>query len=365
MAGSSGPSLWATILAGGAGHRFWPLSTPSRPKQLLPLGGSKPMVVETLERARSLVPAHRVRVLAGGELAASVQALTGLPDDAFMVEPRARGTGPALVRAAWETAAADPDAVMISLHSDHVVHPADKFRQVLKVAVEIAHRERLLMTVAIPPDRPETGFGYIKPGRALHAEDPLRAYRVDAFVEKPDRDAAKACVAAGHRWNSGIFVWSARVFLDEVREHAPEIARALPSLERGDAEGFFDQAAATSVDEAVLQRSARVGSVDATFEWDDMGSWEALARHRESDAKGNVPDGDVHLVEARNNLAVADAGRLVLLGVDDLLVVRTGSTTLVMPREEAPQLKRYLEELPRSVVLDDPPRRTWAPGSDS
>lgn len=364
MTGSSGPSVWATILAGGAGHRFWPLSTESRPKQLLPLGGPEPLVVETLDRARNLVPTDCLRVLTGQELVAPIQALTGLPDDAFMVEPRARGTGPVLVRAAWEIARVDADAVMISLHSDHVVRPADKFREVLETAVGIARRDRLLMTVAIPPDRPETGFGYIKPGRTLVTGDEHRAYGVDAFVEKPDTDTAAAYLAAGYRWNSGIFVWPARLFLDEVRKHAPEIARALPCLEGGDTADFFDETAAISVDEAVLERSTRVGSIEATFQWDDIGSWAALARHRSSDERGNVTDGDIHLVQARNNLVVGDTGRLVLLGVDNLLVVQTEHTTLVIPRAEAPHLKQYLAKLPRHVVREDS-FRPRVPGSGS
>lgn len=364
VTGSSGPSIWVTILAGGAGHRFWPLSTESRPKQLLPLAGPEPLVAETVARARGLVPVDRLRVLAGRTMVAPIRAVTGLPDDAFMVEPRARGTGPVLVRAAWETAGVDSDAVMISLHSDHIVRPAAKFREVMETAVETARRERLLMTVAVPPDRPETGFGYIRPGRALATGNEHRAYRVDAFVEKPDSDAAAACLAAGYRWNSGIFVWPARLFLDEVREHAPEIACALPHLERGDTARFFHETSAISVDEAVLERSARVGAVDATFQWDDMGSWAALARHRSADEDGNVTDGDVHLAGARNNLVVGESGRIVLFGVDDLLVVRTGHTTLVMPRAEAPDLKEYLTELPRHVVLDDP-ARARVPGSES
>ena len=364
ITGSLGASVWATVLAGGAGHRFWPLSTESRPKQLLPLGGPEPLIVEALDRARSLVPIDRVRVLTGKGLMAPIQALTGLPDDAFMVEPRARGTGPVLFRAAWETSLVYADAVMISLHSDHVVRPAEKFRDVLATAVEIARREELLMTVAVPPDRAETGFGYIRPGRALVAGGEHRAYRVDEFVEKPDGNTATAYLAAGYRWNSGIFVWPARVFLDEVREHAPEIACALPCLERGDIAGFFDETAAISVDEAVLERSTRVGSIDATFQWDDMGSWAALARHRSSDEQGNIADGDIHLVQARSNLAVGETGRLVLLGVDDLLVVQTERTTLVMPRAEAPHLKHYLARLPRHVVSEDSSRPRF-PGSKS
>ncbi len=362
MTGSSGPPIWVTILAGGAGRRFWPLSTATRPKQLLSLGGQKPMVAEALARARSLVPLKRLRILAGQRLAASIQAVTGLPDDAFLVEPRAKGTGPVLVRAAWETARTNRNAVLISLHSDHVIRPAEDFRKILKAAAVIAQREGLLMTVAVPPDRPETGFGYIKPGRPLASGGNHRAYRVEAFVEKPDQDTAAAYFAAGYRWNSGIFVWPAKLFLDEVRACAPEIACAMPCLERGDIPGFFNETAAISVDEAVLERSTRVGSIDAAFRWDDMGSWEALARHRTADADGNIVEGDVHLSRARNNLAVADSGRLVLLGVDDLLVVQTDHATLVMPRAESPHLKRYLENVSKDIILGDP-SRSRAPGS--
>ncbi len=351
MTGSSGPSVWATILAGGVGHRFWPLSTPARPKQLLALGGGGPLVADTVNRVRGFVPPERLRILAGDNLVGPIREATDLPRDAFLVEPRARGTGPVLVRAAWEAVQADPDAVMVSLHSDHVIHPAGKFREVLECAVEIAWRENLLMTVAIPPDRPETGFGYIKPGHPLPAGGGHRAYRVDAFVEKPDAPTAGEYIAAGYRWNSGIFVWPAGVFLDEARIHAPGIARALPCLERGDVRAFFDETEAISVDEAVLERSARVGSIDATFQWDDMGSWEALARHRTADARGNATQGDVHCVDAGDNVAVAESGRLVLLGVDDLLVVQTGHATLVMPRSESTDLKQYLRLLPREVRL--------------
>ncbi len=351
MTGSSGPSVWATVLAGGVGHRFWPLSTAARPKQLLSLGEGGPLVAETVRRARSIVPPDRVRILAGDNLVGPIREATGLPRGAFLVEPRARGTGPVLARAAWEAMRTDPEAVMVSLHSDHVIRPTAKFSEVLECAVEVASREELLMTVAIPPSRPETGFGYVKPGDPLPAGGGHRAYRVDAFVEKPDADTAVQYIAAGYRWNSGIFVWPASVFLDEVRAHAPEIAGALPRLDEGDVNAFFDETGSISVDEAVLERSSRVGSIDATFEWDDMGSWEAFARHHAADECGNTREGDVHCVDARNNVAVAESGRVVLLGAADLLVVQTDHATLVMPRSESANLKRYLHSLPENVRL--------------
>lgn len=344
------PPVWVTILAGGAGHRFWPLSTPERPKQLLPLASSRPLIFDTIERVRGFIPTERLRVLAGEDLVAPLRAATGLGPESFLVETRARGTGPVLARAAWEIVRTDPGAIMVSLHSDHMIEPARALREVLGAAVEIASRDRLLLTVAAPPDRPETGYGYIRPGEALEAPEGHRAYRVGAFVEKPGPAAAARYIQEGYRWNTGIFVWEAGVFLRELEECAPEIARALPRLEQGDTGAFFEETARISVDEAVLERSGRVACIDAGFRWDDVGSWESLARNRPADEHGNVSEGDVHLSGSAGNIAVSDSGRLALLGVDDLLVVRTEHVTLVMPRSESSRLKEYLQDLPPHLL---------------
>ena len=345
---TSNPTVWAAVLAGGAGTRFWPLSTPDRPKQLLNLAGPRPLVADTIERLRGFVSPAKIRVLTGEHLLAPIREATGLGDESFLVETRARGTGPALARAAWEVASADPDAIMISLHSDHLITPASRFREVLAAATEIAHRQEFLVTIAIPPNRPDTAYGYIRPGDELDAPAGHRAYRVDAFVEKPAAEEAARCLEAGYRWNSGIFVWKAEVFLAELRIHAPEVARALPALDLGDVAAFFDDVATISVDEAVLERSARVASIDATFDWDDIGGWEAVARHHPADAGGNVRVGDAHVAGGRDNIAFADSGRVVLLGARDMLVVRTDRVTLVMPRSDLPRLKQYLNDLPGS-----------------
>ena len=353
---TSAPSVWVTVLAGGAGTRFWPLSTPRQPKQLLPLAGPNPLIADTLARVRGFVPPEKVRILAGRELVPQLRDATGLPSGAFMVEARPRGTGPVLARAAWEIARTDPGAVLVSLHSDHLVRPAHDFRDVLHAAVEVALRDRMLLTVAVPPDRPETGYGYIKPGSPLRAPEHHRAYRVDAFVEKPDEETASRYVAEGYRWNSGIFVWPASTFLDEVVAHAPEISRALPHLARGDAAAFFDATETISVDEAVLERSSRVASIDATFHWDDIGSWEALARNHPADADGNVCLGRSHLSNARDNIAVSTSGQVVLLGVEGLLVVRTDHVTLVMPRTESTRLRQYLTEMSSDTIYSSTDR---------
>lgn len=345
------------------GSRFWPVSTPSRPKQLLPLASDEPLVADTLRRARALAPADRIRILAGEHLLEPFRSvLPDLPDDTYMVEPRARGTAPVLTWAAWTLHEQDPEAVLVSLHSDHVVEPEDAFRALIRDAARVAADEELLLTVAVEPDRPETGYGYIRPGDALPAPTDahgasvpgVEAFRVDAFVEKPDRETAAEYLERGYLWNSGIFVWKAAVFLDEVRRRAPEIGELLPRLEAGDPEGFFAEAPKISVDEAVLERSDRVGTVKATFRWDDVGSWGALARTRRPDEHGNVAVGPVHAVDSRDVIAWSEDGTpVVLFGVEDLVVVRTGDVTLVADRSRAPRLKELLAELPEELRKGD------------
>lgn len=336
--------MWVVVLAGGVGSRFWPVSTPARPKQLLPLASERPLIVDTMDRARALVPADRIRILAGQHLAGPFRAaLSDVPDETYWIEPRARGTGPVLAWAARRLAELDPDAVMVSLHADHLIEPLDAYRETVDAAVEVAARDELLVCVGVVPDRVETGYGHIEPGASIEVSG-ARAFRVKAFHEKPDAETARRYVDAGYLWNTGIFVWKASVLLEEIERHAPEISAHLPLLDRAD-EPFFDAVPVSVIDRTVMERSERVATVAATFTWDDVGSWEALSRTRESDDAGNVAVGDVRALDAGDNVVFSEQGSVVLFDVDDLVVVRTAETTLVMPRERAPDLKQLLARL--------------------
>jgi len=339
-----------TILAGGVGSRFWPVSTPDRPKQLLPLGSDRPLIVDTVERARALTPDERLRLLTGSHLVDPFErSLPEVPESSYFVEPRARGTGPVLAWSAWRIRREDPDAVLVSLHADHVIQPLERFVTTVRQAVDVARRHDLLVTLAARPDRPEIGYGYIQPGEALETAGAERAFRVSAFHEKPDAETARRYVDGGYLWNTGIFVWKAARFLEEVRIHEPRIGAAMDRLEHGDVAGFFEQVPGTSVDEAVLERSRRVAAVEAGFRWDDVGSWEALARTREADGRGNVTLGEARVVDGSNNIVFGEDGPVVLFGVDDLVAVRTGAVTLVTRRALAPRLKELLDRLPDEV----------------
>jgi len=337
---------WVTVLAGGIGSRFWPASTPKRPKQLLPLASDKPLIQDTVERARALVPDDRIRILAGEHLAAPFRsALPDLPDSSYWIEPRARGTAPVLAWAAWKLARLDPDAVMVSLHADHLIDPIDGFRDTVATAVELAVRDELLLSIGVAPDRVETGYGHVEPGDPLEAAGAANAWRVRAFHEKPDEATAQSYVDAGYLWNTGIFVWKASVLLDEIDRVAPELAQHLPLIEQSDA-AFFDAVPVSVIDRAVMERSDRVGTVAARFTWDDVGSWEALGRTRPKDAHENVLMGAVQTADASGNIVYAEGdGSVVVLGASDLIVVQSGNTTMVLPRARAAEMKDLLARL--------------------
>jgi mannose-1-phosphate guanylyltransferase len=344
-------SRWAVILAGGVGSRFWPLSTPGRPKQLLPLITEAPLLADTVARLAALVPVEHTLIVTNASLAAAVrELLPTLPAGNVIAEPRAAGTAPALAWAAATIARrGSADDVMICVHADWAIGDDAEFRATLARAADVAERERSLVTVGIIPARPDPGFGYIEPGEAVNG--PEGARRVARFAEKPNRETAARMVAQGYLWNSGIFVWRASDFLDEVRARSPEVAPSLGLAESGagDIAAFFSGVKPISVDEGVLERSPRVLVIPGDFGWDDVGTWAALHRVRARDAKGNAVYGDVHSVQSQNNVVHADAGSVVLYGVDDLVVVTMDGLTLVTTKERAAELKLLLDALPSHV----------------
>lgn len=334
---------YVVILAGGVGSRFWPASRPERPKQLLPLGGDSPLVVETMRRAQAITDLSHVRIVTGRHLLVPTRAaLPRLREEHFLVEPIARGTGPALTWAAHHVWSADPEAVMVSLHADHVISPLEAFRETIGRAVAAARSDHRLYCVGIRPSRPETAYGYVEMGRELDGG----GYEIERFVEKPDVETAERYLASGRfLWNTGLFVWRAADFLEEVGRWTPELHEGLEGLKRGDVEEFFQHARPVSVDVGVMERTDRGGLVEATFRWDDVGSWNALARTRPADPQGNVTVGRAELIDASDNVVWSEDGRVVLFRVRDLVVVHTDGRTFVTTRDAAPELKDMLSRM--------------------
>lgn len=350
MNGDAEFERWVVILAGGVGSRFWPASTPQRPKQFLPLATSQPLIEDTLDRAVALAPASNVLIVAGKHLRPLLHKyLPDFPRRQMLLEPQARGTAPALAWAAREIIARSQRsdrAVMISLHSDHAIRPLEGFLSSLGTAVVAAGDLDRLVTIGIPPTRPDTGYGYIEVGDELAGA----VSQVKRFVEKPDLDTAQRYLAAGNFvWNSGMFVWRPQVLLAELAQRTPEVAELLPRLEAGDVDGFFGSVPALTIDHGLMERSPNIAVAQAEFQWDDVGGWAAMLRVRERDAKGNFIVGNGHAVETSGCLLWAEDGPVVVFGLSDVVVVRASGITFVAERERTAELKRLLDELPENL----------------
>jgi mannose-1-phosphate guanylyltransferase len=338
---------WAVVLAGGVGSRFWPMSTPDRPKQLLPLASTEPMLADALARLAPIVPVERTLVLTNASLVEAIATLApALPRENLIAEPRPAGTAAALAWGAHLIAERGArDDVMISVHADWAIGDPDGFRAALLSAAETAAREHALVTVGVVPVRPDPGFGYIQPGEPAGPT----ARHVARFVEKPDRARAEAMVREGFLWNSGIFVWRAGDFLDEITAHTPEIAPHLAA--HPDEVGAFFGAIEKpiAVDVGVMERSTRVLVIPGDFGWDDVGTWAALKRVRACDEAGNALSGIVHALDASDNVVHAEGNTVVLYGVRDLVVVSRPGLTLVTTTDRASDLKQLIDTLPQHI----------------
>jgi mannose-1-phosphate guanylyltransferase len=336
---------WAVLLAGGSGTRFWPLSTPENPKQLLPLTGPASSAEESVDRLAGLIPRERTLVVAGAGLAERLQARLKLPPENILVEPRPASTAPALIWATWEARRRDPDAEVLSLHADWAIGDAAAFRSTADAALAAARRHDRLVTVGIVPSRPETGYGYIVPGKPL--DDSARS--VARFSEKPDAATALDLMAAGALWNSGLFAWTAARLLAEVETHTPEVSGALPALAQGGVARFFEEVVPVSIDVGLLERSGAIAVVRGDFAWDDVGTWQALARVRAKDPQGNVVVGRALLYDSQDCVVWSEGDPIVLYGVQEMVVVHANGRILVMPADRAASMKQLLDALPPDI----------------
>lgn len=359
--------LHAVIMAGGSGTRFWPLSRVDLPKQLLDILGDRTLIQATVDRLGDLVPPGRVVVATTARLAGPIaEQLPQVHPDAILVEPCKRDTAPCIGLAALRVVRDDPDATMAVMPSDQVIGPDGAFQQAIRFGEALVDEDpRRLVTFGIRPSYPAESFGYIEhgevlPPRADSGPHAPAAYRVRRFHEKPKGEVARQYLEAGSFfWNAGIFLWRAQTILDELARRQPEMYAHLRRI--ADAFGSagyeevlqreFTAIAGTSIDFAVMEGAEELVVVEAPFDWDDVGSWRSLERHRPADAQGNVVDAARHLgIETTGTIVrCGDPGHVVVtVGVDDLIVIVTPDATLVASKhhEEAiRQVTRRLEEL--------------------
>jgi len=356
------------VMAGGSGERFWPLSRSHLPKQLLRLTGTaQTLLEEACERLAASVPRARTFVATGEHLAAAIRAAGVVPPDNVWAEPCKRNTAGCLVYAAAQllarfgTGAENLSLAVVT--ADHRIGAPARFTAAVEAALAAVQTEPVLATIGIAPTRPETGFGYLELGPAAAAggagETAVPVHRVLAFREKPDRATAAAFVASGRfLWNSGMFFFRLGTFLDELARAQPDMARVARELvaplragDAGAAARLFASLEDISIDYALMEKARRVVAVRGDFAWDDVGSWDALARYLQADADGNATVGEGIVLDSRDCLLYngADRGRMAVgvLGVEGLAVVVTEDAVLVIPKNRSQEVRRIVAELRR------------------
>jgi mannose-1-phosphate guanylyltransferase len=346
--------LHAVIMAGGSGTRFWPMSRQNRPKHLLPLVGHKTLIQQTAERIAPLVPAQRTWVITATDQAAEVRRqLAELPAELIVGEPCKRDTAPCIGLAATLIARRDPAATLAVMPADHAIEPRDELCRTIELASRlIADDPQRLVTIGIKPARPATGYGYIHRGAPLAGYD-AAVFAVQAFREKPARELAEQYLRSGEfYWNSGIFVWSAQTILRELLQSRPAVHTAVTRIgaawDGPERDAVFareyEAVERISIDYAVMERAKNVVVVEATFRWDDVGSWGSIQRLLAATADGNTVVGMHCGLDTRDSIVVTDAGRLVAtVGVSNLLVVQSGNAILVADKRQEESVKRLVE----------------------
>lgn len=353
------PHLYAVILAGGSGTRFWPLSRELYPKQLLKVLSNRTLIQETVRRVRPVVPVERTFVVTGAAHVDSIRMQLDGPDgvrkEHILTEPVARNTAAAIGWAAAAVRRLDPDGVMLVMPADHVIPDRTKFLQAVALAALVA-QDGSLVTFGIRPARPETGYGYIRAAgrRPLASRGGLKALPVACFVEKPDlKTATRYLRAGGFFWNSGIFVWRADAILDEIETALPKLGRGLKRLgkvlgtpdENRALDRFYKGAEAISIDHGVLQRSRRAAVIPAPFRWSDVGNWSSLSEVADTDRAGNVRIGRIVDIGSQSSILYGENRLVATIGLKDMVVVDTADATLVCPKDRAQEVKQIVERL--------------------
>lgn len=350
--------IYPVILSGGSGTRLWPLSRAALPKQLLALVGEQTMLQETTLRLDNFPEMMPPLMVCGNEhrfmIAEQMRAI-GIAPLGIMLEPEGRNTAPAVAAAAHYLLAIDPDAVMLVLPADHVINDVPAFHAAIARATA-AVAAGALATFGIVPSGPETGYGYIRRGDALASAD--ACFSVARFVEKPDLATAQSFIADGnYLWNSGMFLFGAAPYLDELTALRPDIAacskKAVSEAYRDLDfcrlhEASFAACPSVSIDYAVMEHTKHAVVVPADIGWSDVGSWSALWEVQPSDAQGNVLRGDVYLDDVSNSLVRAESRMVAVIGLSDLVVVETKDAVLVAHKDEVQKVKQIVDHLKKN-----------------
>lgn len=347
--------MYAVIPAGGSGTRLWPASRSARPKFLLPFPGPRSMLQSTMDRLHGLVEAADTYILTGRQHAVSVgRQLPDVPPDNIVVEPSARGSGPAIGFGALLIAMRDPDAIMGSFAADHYIADQTAFRRAVQAAAEVAERG-YLVTIGIQPSRPETGYGYIRQGKAIDRHNGLQSFVVEEFKEKPDLPTATRYVESGeYLWNASIFVWRARALIDAMKDLIPDVHACLESIaaewetDRRDEvlEARWPELRDVTIDHGIMEHASHVAVVPVDCGWTDLGDWNSLGEVLAESGQDNLAIQTTHIAEdTRSTLVFGNNRTVATLGVENLVIVDTDDVVLVCDRNRAQDVRKIVQRL--------------------
>lgn len=353
---------YALILAGGSGTRFWPLSRNARPKQLLNLFDDTTLLNKTISRLEGLIPKENILILTNTLQEAAVREVASeLPAENIFAEPAKRDTAPAVALGIGLIAARNPEAIMMVLPSDQLIEDTTAYQTVMQDALTTAEHNEALVTIGIKPTWPCPSFGYIERGETADINGPKlqnQPNEVTRFREKPAPSLAESFLAQGNfAWNAGMFIWSVKTVTQELTLHTPELAGFISELStssdiRQTVDKKFPTLTPISIDYALMEKASRVLNIEATFDWDDVGSWISVAKYLETQGDNNQTNTPLAEIDSENNIIfnARKKSKIALLGVDDLIVVQTDDALLIANRHQADAIKNLGAKLPDELL---------------
>lgn len=356
--------MFVVLMAGGTGTRFWPRSRKSHPKQLLNIIGSKSMLQLTFERVKNLTSPNKIIIITNTEQKPHIeQQLPEIPSNNIIAEPFGRNTAPCIGLAACIIKKIEnPKEVMVVLPADHLIGDAKKFISTIKSGVEYIESSECLLTLGVKPSYPETGYGYIQTGDKISDLQAIDICKVKTFAEKPNKDTAERFLKSGDfLWNSGMFIWKVEDILKEIDDHIPELGEDLVDIENAYGKSNFSKVLKEvysrtkpiSIDYGVMENAKKVCVIKADFQWNDLGSWEAVYNISPKDNNGNVVDGKKSiLINTKNNYFYSSKKLIAAVDVENLVLVEMDDAILICNKDKSQNVKSVVDYIERKDMED-------------
>jgi mannose-1-phosphate guanylyltransferase len=342
-------------MAGGSGTRFWPRSKVVKPKQYLNLFGTESLLQSTIKRFSKFTSTENIFVVSGKSQAKVLEQQTAmLPKANLIYEPIGKNTLPCIGLAAMFAEKENPEGIMVVTPSDHLIENDELFEETVLAAVKIADERDGIVTIGITPTYPATGYGYVKTEKDITGSEKIKQFKVERFVEKPDELTATGYLKqGGFYWNSGLFVFKISVFLDAVKQFAPVLYSDLRKIQADfdsptyeeNLDKIYRAVESISVDYGIMEHAKNIYLVEGNFVWNDLGSWESVYLTSKKDDNGNAGAGEAIIIDSKNSYIYSETGLIALVGLDDVIVVQDGNTTLVCKREKAEDIKKVVDRL--------------------